>query len=237
MKCKIEMILQNVIQEAKKILGKEVYIFENHNMALPIWGKFADFLRSPVNLITFDTHTDTQPALSLYATNNMISERTVQNILQNPKLHFGKEFSREHLFSFSKNKVGNADHIETAMALGHLSSYIVVHRENEFTIDSNDCEDLNTENRKFFHRENIDWSVLYNIESPFVLDFDMDYFHNISDMDNVFKKQIAPLIRRAEVITIALESYFFEFHKEDDSIFTSDLALHELKEIIKYALE
>ena len=222
---------------SKKILGKEVYIFEKHNMALPIWGKFADFLRTPVNLITFDTHTDTQPALNSYATNNMISKRMVQNMLGNPNLRIGEKFCPEYLFDFAKAKVGNADHIETAVCLGFLSSYIVVHRDDEFIINNTKFEDLNAENRMFFHRDNIDWNVLYNIQDPLVLDFDLDYFHNLSEINRNFEKQIAPLIRRAKVITIALEPDYFEFHKQDNPNFTSDLAFSKLIKIIKYALK
>ena len=220
-----------------KISGKYIYVFEKHNMALPIWGKFADLLRTPVNLITFDTHTDTQPALSSYAANAMISESAVQNMLQNPTLRIGEEFCPEHLFDFAKTKVGNADHIETAVCLGFLSSYIVVHRDDEFIINNTKFEDLNAENRIFFHRDNIDWNVLYNIQDPLVLDFDLDYFHNLSEMNRNFEKQIAPLIRRAKVITIALEPDYFEFHKQDNSNFTSDLAFSKLIKIIKYALK
>ncbi|MBR7112068.1 MAG: UPF0489 family protein [Clostridia bacterium] len=53
------------------ISGKYVYVFEKHNMALPIWGMIANKLNRPLNLLTFDAHTDTLPAFSSYKTTHL----------------------------------------------------------------------------------------------------------------------------------------------------------------------
>ena len=46
--------------------GKPVVVFDEHNWALPIWGTYANRLKLPMNLITFDTHTDTHAPFLRY---------------------------------------------------------------------------------------------------------------------------------------------------------------------------
>lgn len=49
----------------KKVIigGKPIYVFDSHNMALPVWGTYASVI-GPANLVTFDTHTDTHCAFT-----------------------------------------------------------------------------------------------------------------------------------------------------------------------------
>ena len=51
---------------AKSIVvkGIPIYIFDKHNMALPAWGTICNRIGKKVNLISFDTHTDTLPAFN-----------------------------------------------------------------------------------------------------------------------------------------------------------------------------
>lgn len=43
-----------------QIKNKDVYIFETHNMALPVWGTYSGKYQTEFNLVTFDSHTDTR---------------------------------------------------------------------------------------------------------------------------------------------------------------------------------
>lgn len=95
--------------EKKNIQGKPIYIFESHNMALPVWGSYAAEL-GPLNLITFDSHTDTHPAFNKFLKNNTRQadyqwRRTVQfpevkKLLAG--MHYRREdFSFEDIFKYS----------------------------------------------------------------------------------------------------------------------------------------
>ena len=53
-------------KDSIKIAGIPVYIFDDHSMALPAWGVCSSRLRKPLNLITFDSHTDTHPSFNSF---------------------------------------------------------------------------------------------------------------------------------------------------------------------------
>ena len=74
-----------------------------------------------------------------------------------------------------------------------------------------------------------------SVQSPIVLDFDLDYFNSRRDFSEAFIEMVSPLIKRAEVITVAREPKFFEMCKTDCA-FELDEALSMLSNIIKNAL-
>lgn len=214
---------------SKCIENKPVVVFEKHNMALPIWGYFAHKLNKQLNLITFDTHTDTQPPFAGYSANHPISN--VKSLVNNPKIRFGDKFSFSTLYKMSKEYLCNAEHIETGIELNHLQSFKAIYRSNE--VDEFDF--VQEAYAQYFHFDDINWEVLYQTSAPIALDFDLDYFYSLKDMGISFEKKIAPLIKKASVITIALERNFF--YETAEAKFTLEIALERLEQIIEKSLK
>lgn len=74
------------------------------------------------------------------------------------------------------------------------------------------------------------------LNGPLILDFDVDFFHSPSELSTEFFSKIAPLIKRADAITIAREQWHFEDLRTSDD-FTHEAAINMLIEGIRYALE
>ena len=73
-------------------------------------------------------------------------------------------------------------------------------------------------------------------DSPFILDFDLDYFASATMFDEVFSDRLAFLIKNAIVITIARERDCFESERADEN-FQNDEALHLLLNLINDILK
>lgn len=202
----LEKEINDCYEGSDVVAGKRIFVFEKHNMALPVWGYVAHELNQKLNLITFDTHTDTIPPFSSYKLRYPIyGKLEIDKIKSNPKLYFGSQFCFNELFNVSKKYICNAEHIETAIELKHLQSFKVVYRRDEVE----EFDFVKESYAQYFHYDKINWNDLYKTPSPLVLDFDLDYFHDIKEMGEEFVSKIRSLIERAEVITIALETDCF----------------------------
>lgn len=60
------------LYQSHVIGNKLIYVFDDHNMAFPVWGEFSSRNGSSYVLLTFDTHADTRPPLPAQFIQNMI---------------------------------------------------------------------------------------------------------------------------------------------------------------------
>ena len=223
----IEYTLENCSYYRKMVIGSTpVYIFEDHNMALPVWGTFASKFGA-LHLISFDTHTDTHPAFTKF----MGEEKTdydPKRVLAIPKvkklldgMRYKKEdFCFEDIFRFSMTEMFNTEQILTGVIFGYLLSYTVrTHRDN-----------YENDDRRFGYDATYlvdsDQSIP-KIRVPLFLDIDLDFFREESEINQHFSTFIAPYVRIAKGITIAREPRFFNAEKFD-SEFTVDQAEEKL---------
>ena len=211
-----------------------IYIFEKHNMSLPVWGTYANRLKSAMHLITFDSHTDTQCAFfHFFKELGKTCDYDYKKIINTPEIKqwlLGKRLQRNN-FEFEDvliyaNSIYNTEQILTAVVLGYICSYTVrCHFLKEVLIaqfEEHDCSygyDAtyigDDDNRKPVVKE------------PLILDIDLDYFRSKEELGYEFKQYIKPYYNRAKVVTIARETAFFECGRKDKD-FTVDEAENRL---------
>lgn len=212
--------------EHHRIREKDIYLFDSHNMALPVWGTYSVKLQAPLNLVTFDAHADTRPPFNRFVTNecadigdDFMSHPSIRNILRNT--HYRRDdFRFEDVWRISMSELANDEHICTAVDWGYLGSYTVI------------C-DLSVDDIEFYQNDDVrrglkacyiqrdDWgrnatSIIGQfVNLPLALDFDLDYFHCIDDLNGEYWNSVAPLVKKSKVITIAREPNYFEALKNN----------------------
>ncbi len=216
-----------------QIKDKDVYIFETHNMALPVWGTYSSRYQTEFNLFTFDYHTDTRTPF----TAEVVSRSNDFDV--NPKHHIVKdilkgkhykkdEFRFEDVYKIAFQYVKNDEHILTADYFGYIKSYNVICDLDDFEAKTYENEDrIRGYDAKYYVREQQNEINYDDIEMPVILDFDLDYFINDKCINYKFKKTIAPLVKKASVITIAKEPEYFNQCKMQND-YTNEKALYDL---------
>ncbi len=229
------------LYQIKEIAGKPICIFDDHNMALPVWGTYSNRIGLPMNLVSFDYHTDTHMAFNCYIHNetgsaiayNMYGLKNpyIKNLLR--RVHFSiSDFSFEDIFALAVGYLKNTEQIITSCDFGYLSSYMIVNR-TDGEGESYEVDDrLNGYRATYISKESLDRLMPEKISDPIAVDFDLDFFGSLDDYDDRLKSKIAPLIKRATVITIAREESYFESCKVDKS-FRNEDALQRLLDFIR----
>lgn len=231
-------------RESTEIAGIPVYIFEDHSLALPAWGTVSSRFGMPLNIVTFDSHTDTHlsfnshifdvtndaPEYGKYGLKNPI----ISAILENT--HFKTDdFSFEDVYRITIGYLKNTEQILTGADWGYLSSYTIVNREDGVGMGYERDDRIMGYNATYLSRESWGCWSEENIDDPLVVDFDLDFFGCSTDFDDVFKQKVTPLLKRAKAITIAREPKFFEDCKTADN-YTNEQALEQLLSFIRDAL-
>ncbi|MBE5893378.1 MAG: hypothetical protein E7286_08340 [Lachnospiraceae bacterium] len=224
-----------------QIKNKDVYIFEAHNMALPVWGTYSDRYQTEFNLITFDSHTDTRTPFTaevISRSNDFeVSPKhpVVKDILKGK--HYKKdEFCFEDVFKIALQYVRNDEHILTADYFGYIKSYNVICDLDDFEAKGYESDDrVRGYDAKYFVREQQSKINYNDIELPIILDFDLDYFIHDNCINEELKKAIAPLVKNATLITIAKEPEYFEQCKMQND-YTNKKALEDLLLMIEQVL-
>ncbi|WP_270660348.1 hypothetical protein [Paraclostridium bifermentans] len=226
--------------EIKNIKGKEIYIVDDHNCVFPIWLHKSRENNVSYRLITFDYHTDTQPAFLQYSSrvvgNDGMDDKI--NRARNIRDEIENEIERstiENVVDIVNTKLAYDEHIKLAYDLDVISEFHVINCSGEFT-----DQDGYYYKNKNIHRNNrlsdrYIRDMNFNIPStPYILDFDLDYFNSNASLEPDDKSVISDLIRNCEFITIAREAHHFDKLKEDD--FTAKDAENKLIDLIESVL-
>lgn len=240
------------MNEMQVINGKEVFICENHNEVLKFWSEFKEL--KPY-LVSFDHHTDLHQAFQ-----DKINE-IGSNYKPESQKEF-LEIQRKLLSELKENnfrnisELKNDEHIDAAIKLEYFEKALIYsfdsyfHRKDRvWTINFDD----KYENQKIIVnslciKENNNLIESKTLEPCFgffddyidkdlwkgnyILDIDLDFFKtekSILPEDGSFFKS---LIDNAIAISIAKESRFVNYVKEDDSL-TADYLLEKLLHMIQ----
>ena len=225
--------------EKHYINEKPVVIIDEHNWVLPVWGTYANRLEQPMNLITFDTHTDTHAPFLRYLRSecDISSVPYDKKILKLPQIvellkgnHYRiNDFCFENVFCLA-DCIACDEQILTASVLGYLSSYVIIHKDNADLDDEQFGYDS-----KYIKHEEFAAGNRPEPRTPLVLDIDLDYFGNKKDILE-WTKQAGKYLKAAEVITIAREPEWFDRCKTD-STFDAKQAEQELLKCIESDLD
>ncbi len=215
-----------------------IVIFDEHNMALPVWGTFSSRTDHSFNLVSFDFHTDTYPPFNAFLCDRHINQEygksvfkipAIKHLLKNYKYNVD-DFSFEDMFKLSCSVLKNTEQILTACAMEYLDSYTIIHRDNAYGYERADR--LNGLNARYIEADNFSKLVSFDSTLPIALDFDLDYFRSIEDLNEEFFNRISSLIKNASVITIAREPKYFESCKTD-----SDFSVQQAEEMLIKGIE
>ncbi len=223
----------------RNVNGVPIVVFDEHNMALPVWGTYSSRNSRSLNLITFDSHTDTHPAFNAYLCEENIERVLNSSVLKIPKIKellkdckFDfEDFCFEDIYKLCCSYVKNSEQIITAYMFKYLVSYTVIHREYAGGYERDDR--LNGLNAKYIDADCFMNRTLEDIEMPIALDFDLDYFRNKHDMNDVFFEKITPIVKNATVITIAREPKYFNHCKTDQNFSVSEAEEMLMSNIIR----
>ena len=229
------------LYDKKIIYNTPVVIFDDHNMALPVWGTFANKLKQSLRLITFDFHADTHdPFAAAVGPHDFDFKRFEKDVLSNNK-HDIDNFTFEDVYKLSCDYVANDEHILTAYKFDYINGYHIF-----CELSKDECADYERWDRKrglsaFYHtRSSIlnmtNDEILQLCSIPFILDFDLDYFSTAIMFDEIFAQKINPLINQATVITIAREPRYFELERIEDN-FQNKEAQNLLLRLIESAFD
>lgn len=232
--------------QIKSIQDKEVIIFDSHNMALPAWGTIRQKYDSPPHLISFDTHADTRAAFA----REIMKEYSVYDELSCKR--FKKEFLSfyscdaanfvfEDAFRLAIELVAHDEHIMVADYYDYINGYTVFCGLSEDDANWYQRDDrLSGQNATYYTKYKIlgmeEEDIQALCSTPFILDFDLDYFTHPSIINFEFYKKVGELVRHAVAITIAKEPEYFDREKTD-KIFSNDQALGMLLNLIAQELK
>lgn len=229
----------SMYRDSVEINGVPIYVFDDHNMALPAWGVCCSRLGQKLNLITFDSHTDTHPSFNSYIFDQTgeaadLWHRGTKNpeiakLLEEVNYQFDN-FCFEDVYKIAVGYLKNSEQILAGVDLEYLSSYTVVTKEDGVGLGYERDDRMLGYNATYLSKESWNQNIAAIISDPVIVDFDLDFFGSASDMD--YLTEIAPLIKRAVAITIAKEPKYFEACKTDE-YYTNEMALTQLLDLIR----
>lgn len=227
---------------------KPIVLFENHNMAFPVWGCISSNLQKELTLITLDTHADTRPPFARELTNNyshLIGEpgKIFKKDILSKYNCFRNDFLCEDAYRLAVDYIAHDEHIQTACYFRYIDKYFIFcnldpyEREGRQDMDRDDGFDAT-----YYGKNDIQSLSQQDIElmcnEQYILDIDLDYFTS----KNLFENQalisnLTPIIQNATCITIAKEPKYFEIEKDIDEIdYTNTDALKLLLNLINNCL-
>lgn len=180
-----------------KIGNIPVIVFEEHNMALPVWGIYAHNLKQPLALISLDTHADTHdPFARKVGVHEYQYEKFKQEILS--KLHYNiSNFCFEDVYKLACVYLANDEHILAACLFGYISEYSIFCKLSDDELrDYEKCDSLRGLNASYYSKYSIlsmsEEEIKQLCKTPYILDFDIDYFSSSKIFED---KRISKLSR------------------------------------------
>lgn len=232
----------NLTPRHVNIKGKDIWVVDDHQYVLLIWGKLFQISKKPMVLLSIDYHPDTNPPFWLYAYQKAIAidpDREVELVekFQNKML---SSINSDQLDSIAlvMGQLRNDEHINTAMELGYLSDYHMINcmekhnysSGNHYLVPENQFGSL--EDTMF---KNISFPQNINLRN-LILDIDLDYFlgRKNFDLDLSQNTIFSDLVNQARMITVARSKTYFEFLRND--AFTIEVCEEKLMNLLEQIL-
>lgn len=215
------------------VRNKNVYIFDKHHFALPIWALGIDNNKRPINLISFDYHTDTVAPFNKYAFKKIYREGL--NSVLKDVFEQANEIQIQRLNQIDSNDLNSLlnavedlehdEHITTAHDIGIINQYHILNKSDEtpmfndeylyknefYNYELNEIEHISCLDDEFINQSGFNKPI-----GPFILDFDLDYFPTRKSFNPINISIIKELIEEAEIITITREKECFDDLKHED---------------------
>ena len=122
----MEYTLEKCSLYEKQMIGDTpIIIFEKHNMALPVWGTFANRLKQSLRLITFDFHADTHDPFAVAVGPHDFDLKKFEKDVLNVTQHGINDFKFEDVYRLSCDYVFHDEHILTAYKFEYINGYHV----------------------------------------------------------------------------------------------------------------
>ena len=233
------------LYQSHVIGNKLIYVFDDHNMAFPIWGEFSSRNSSSYVLLTFDTHADTRPPFTgaIYSKYDCYDSTTSKKYKSDVLSKYNCDidnFVFQDAFELALLDIKNDEHIQTACYFGYISDYHVFCALDEYERLSYQRDDqIQGFGAFYYSKDHIlsmsDSEIETLIDHPFILDFDLDYFTSKEIFSQGLFQKMKPLIQHASVITIAKEPKYFEYERSSDK-FQNEEALGLLLDAIAKAI-
>ena len=243
----MEYLLEECSAYRSKIIkNTPIFIFDSHNMALPVWGTIRQKSRAALHLISFDTHADTRAAFTraiygeYFIYDKFTFDKFKKKILSSYHCD-AKDFIFKDVFYLAIELVAHDEQIMVAEYYNYINRYTLF-----CDLDEDEALEYQMTDRRqrlaatYYTKHKIlemsatDLSSL--CQEPFILDFDLDYFtHSDIITNETFQNKVCLLIKSAVAITIAREEECFNLKKVDEN-FSNNQALQMLLNFIEQKL-
>ena len=152
-----------------------------------------------------------------------------------------KNFVFEDAFCLAMELVAHDEQIMVAAYYSYINGYTIFCDLSEDEVKCYQEDDrFYGQNATYYTKHGIlnmqDNDIQELGSSPFILDFDLDYFTHANIINAGFRKNVGTLIRNAVAITIAREPEYFDREKTDEQ-FSNEQALEMLLNFIAQELE
>ncbi|WP_373484089.1 UPF0489 family protein [Acetobacterium sp.] len=229
----------NLNPRGLSIGGKDIWVVDDHQYVLLVWGTLFQTQKQPMVLVSIDYHPDTNPPFWLWAYQKAMAidpEREAELVEKFQKRMMASLVPLNlNSVRMTMDQMRNDEHINTAMELGYLRDYHMINCMEKHAY-SRGSHYLVPESQ-FGRLEDV---MFKSIELPLekigseelILDIDLDYFlhpENFEldlDQNSIF----ADLVKQAQIITVARSKTYFDFLRTDE--FTIDSCEEKLIELL-----
>lgn len=233
----------NLTPRHLNINGKDIWVVDDHQYVLLLWGQLFQFEKNKMVLVSIDYHPDTNPPFWLYAYQKAMAidpDREDELVVkfQNKKM---ATISPQNIESVQMvmGQLRNDEHINTAMALGYLSDYHMINcmekhdyaTGTHYLVPENQFGSL--EDTMF---KNIGLPLAMISAQDLILDIDLDYFLERANFDlDLNANTVFPeLVKQARIITVARSKTYFDYLRNDN--FTIEVCEAKLLNLLERIL-
>ncbi|WP_303871984.1 UPF0489 family protein [Acetobacterium wieringae] len=226
------------------IEGKEIWVVDDHQYVLLIWGRLFQNRKQPLVLVSIDYHPDTNPPFWLWAYQKAMAidpEREAELVkkFQNRMVSTLEPLNLNSL-QMVMDQIRNDEHINAAMELGYLSNYHMINcmekhvysRGHHYLVPESQFGSLKDDMFK-----NVGLSLKKIRNESLILDIDLDYFLRPENFELDLKRNsiFADLVNQAQIITVARSKTYFDFLKTDP--FTIEYCEAKLIELLEKIIQ
>jgi len=217
----------------------EVYVTDRHQYVYPVWTAYSNDCDCAYNLVSIDFHPDTNPpfwqVITLKMTlDNREEDQVYFEELTTKKLQGLDRYNLQAVIA-SVEDLNNDEHINTAMSLGVLKDYHMINCMDEHHYQTGKHYLLKETHYGSLEDEMFKSVEFKGIETPYILDIDLDYFMRSSDFDIEQDEMFRELVENADFITVARSVKYFEYLKKEE--FTIDACESYLIDLLASYLE